>query len=47
MATSRKAAPQKRKTTRLKELYRRKGKIIICISAPSPFAAKLIEAAGF
>jgi len=47
MATSGKAAPQKRKTTRLKELYRRKGKIIICISAPSPFAAKLIEAAGF
>ncbi len=37
----------KRKTTRLKELYNRKDRILICISAPSPYGAKLIEAAGF
>ena len=37
----------KRKTTRLKELYNRKDRILICISAPSPHGAKLIEAAGF
>lgn len=37
----------KRKTTRLRELYNRKDKILICISAPSPYGAKLIEAAGF
>lgn len=36
-----------RKTTRLKELYERKDRILICISAPSPHGAKLIEAAGF
>src|SRR5436853_238048 len=36
-----------RKTTRLKELYQRKGKILVCISAPTPFVAKLIENAGF
>jgi 2-methylisocitrate lyase-like PEP mutase family enzyme len=37
-----------RKTTRLKELYNRKGgKPLICISAPSPYGAKLLEAAGF
>lgn len=40
--------PEKlRKTTRLKRLYNRKGKILICISAPTPFGAKLLEAAGF
>jgi 2-methylisocitrate lyase-like PEP mutase family enzyme len=37
----------KRKTTRLKELYARTDRILICISAPSPYGAKLIEAAGF
>ena len=37
----------KRKTTRLKELYSRTDRILICISAPSPYGAKLIEAAGF
>jgi len=36
-----------RKTTRLKRLYNRKGEMLICISAPTPFGAKLIEAAGF
>ena len=40
-------AAKLRKTTRLKQLYRREGKIIICITAPTPFGAKLIEAAGF
>ena len=39
--------PTMRKTTRLKELYRRTDQILICISAPSPIGAKLIEAAGF
>src|ERR1700687_2506036 len=38
---------KKRKTTWLKELYNRKDRILICISAPSPYGAKLIEAAGF
>jgi 2-methylisocitrate lyase-like PEP mutase family enzyme len=36
-----------RKTTRLKELYNRKDRVLICITAPSPYGAKLIEAAGF
>lgn len=36
-----------RKTTQLKNLYNRKGKILICISAPSPHGAKMLEAAGF
>ena len=36
-----------RKTTRLKNLYNRTDRILICISAPSPYGAKLIEAAGF
>jgi 2-methylisocitrate lyase-like PEP mutase family enzyme len=36
-----------RKTTRLKALYRRNGPILICISAPSAYGAKMIEAAGF
>jgi len=38
---------EKRKTTRLKELYQRKDKILICISAPTPFVARLIQEAGF
>ncbi len=37
----------KRKSTRLKELYVRKDRILICITAPSPYGAKMIEAAGF
>jgi 2-methylisocitrate lyase-like PEP mutase family enzyme len=36
-----------RKTTRLKQLYDRKDKILVCITAPSPYGAKMIEAAGF
>jgi 2-methylisocitrate lyase-like PEP mutase family enzyme len=40
-------AEKKRKSTRLKELYNRKGQILICISAPSPYVAKLLEGAGF
>ena len=38
---------RKRKTTRLKELYNRKGKIVICLSAPTPHVAMLMEMAGF
>ena len=38
---------KKRKTTRLKELYNRKGKILICLSAPTPYVAMLAEMAGF
>jgi len=41
-----KIAIKKRKTTRLKELYNRK-KIVICLSAPTPYVAKLMERAGF
>ena len=37
----------KRKTTRLRKLYRRTDKILVCVTAPTPYAAKLIEAAGF
>ena len=40
-------ATPKRKTTRLKELYNRKGKPLICISAPSPYAAKILEDMGY
>ena len=38
---------RKRKTTRLKALYHRNDRILVCITAPSPYGAKLIEAAGF
>ena len=40
------AAP-KRKTTRLKELYNRTDRILVCVSSPTPFVAKLLENAGF
>jgi len=36
-----------RKTTRLKALYQRNDRILVCITAPSPYGAKMIEAAGF
>jgi 2-methylisocitrate lyase-like PEP mutase family enzyme len=36
-----------RKTTRLKELYRRTGTPLIAISAPTPYAAKVLEALGY
>ena len=40
-------ATVKRKTTRLKEMYNRKNQIVICLSAPTPHVAKLLELAGF
>ncbi len=39
--------PPVKKSTRLKALYQRKGVPLICISAPTPFGAKLLEMSGF
>jgi len=36
-----------RKTTVLKGLYKRSDRILVCISAPTPYGAKLIEQAGY